>query len=300
MPAASGRSRRPPGTGWAPRTAGSGPTARARPRRPRRRYSRASRDFPIPAGPSTVTRCGWLDATARSHAERISDSSWSRPTSGVCEIGRVAVRGSPTEPGRDRLALALRQTGGSSSYRTRGGSAAGLGVDDHASRGRRVLQPRGRVHHVAGRERVLGRRVDRDHGLPVHTPARTARARPGCRLQLGDPVQDRVRGADGALGVLALASGAPNTAMTASPMYFSTMPPCFSIRGGPPRSRAGCGRGRPRGRRRRPARSTRPGRRTGSRRTCAPRAAWPSRGRGRRWAEPGARRGCPPRTADRS
>jgi hypothetical protein len=52
----------------------------------------------------------------------------------------------------------------------------------------------------------------------VFTPIRTSTpARP--------PTRDRKRGADRPLGVVLVRDGAPKTAITASPMNFSTVPP---------------------------------------------------------------------------
>ncbi len=82
------------------------------------------------------------------------------------------------------------------------------------------LQPGGRVDEVA-----------RDHALVGGTDGHggLAREHPGTRRDAGTErphgVDEVEGGPDRPLGVVLAATGAPQTAMTASPMNFSMMPP---------------------------------------------------------------------------
>ena len=87
------------------------------------------------------------------------------------------------------------------------------------------LDPGGGVHEVAG-DHALADGADGDRGLAGED------AGPGPQVRRADLVPERVdgrdqveRGANGPLGVVLLATGAPHTAITASPMNFSTVPP---------------------------------------------------------------------------
>ena len=136
------------------------------------------------------------------------------------------------EPRLDRLRLPLRLHGLERLVPddvARG--AMRLGSDDQPPGGRRRLQPRRGVDDVAGRERlprVL--RADRDDRL--------ARVDGGPRRQLEAvrPVQlvERSRIASPARTARSASSpcetGAPKTAIKASPMNFSSAPPCSSTR----------------------------------------------------------------------
>ena len=108
-------------------------------------------------------------------------------------------------------------------------------ADQHLARGRRLLEPRGDVHRVSGDEPLPARGIAGDDLARVHADAdldadavvafelvvqdrRAPRASrpPRGRLAPGRPRAER---------------GMPKTAMTASPMNFSTVPPCASITG---------------------------------------------------------------------
>ena len=114
-------------------------------------------------------------------------------------------------PPGDRLGLALGIDVGER-LQAEGvpGEPMRLLADDEPAGCGRVLQAGGRVHDVAGRERVTGRGVDRDHGhagadrrphLQVETCVR--------RVQLRDPLEDREPRPDGSLGVVGFGERCP-------------------------------------------------------------------------------------------
>ena len=193
--------------------------------------SHASRDLPIPAMPVTETSCALLlvrDAWKRSLTRR---SSRSRPTNGAsspatCATPRDAGDHAQRPPERDRLRLALELV------------LAGVLVHDRCLASR-AASPRPRTPCPGSaadwtREAVLTRSPATmpwpsapivTAASPVRTPARAwscepprrrarARRRPG-RARPGPRAPRRPR----------RATGVPQTAITASPMNFSTVPP---------------------------------------------------------------------------
>ena len=87
--------------------------------------------------------------------------------------------------------------------------------DQHLARLRRLLQPSGDVDRIAGREPLLRSR----HHLARHD------ADPPLQPELGQRVPHLDRRPHGAQRVVLVHTGTPNTAITASPMNFSTLPP---------------------------------------------------------------------------
>ena len=88
----------------------------------------------------------------------------------------------------------------------------GLVPDQHAARRCRVLQTRGSVGDVAGRERLAGCRIDRDDGLPGAHRASELEVESGvAEVELVDTVDDRQRRANGPLGVVGPARAASRT-----------------------------------------------------------------------------------------
>ena len=125
--------------------------------------------------------------------------------------GPGCVQWSEHVPGSDRLALALRSDRLELRELERvPDQLVGLTPDQHAARGCRVLQTRGGVGDVAGRERLAGRRVDRDDGLPGAHRAPELEIEAGVlEVQLVDALDDRQRRADGPLGVVGLRERRP-------------------------------------------------------------------------------------------
>ena len=155
-----------------------------------------------------------------------------RPTS----ASRPAARPGPGtaldgEPRRDGLGLSLGVDRPSPSRSgSRGGGPICLRADDQAARRRGGLQPRGGVDDVAGRERARRLRPASSEttASPVFTAARAARSRPVPRFSSSIPSgREPARTARSASSPCAI--GAPKTAITASPMNFSSTPPYCSI-----------------------------------------------------------------------
>ena len=105
-----------------------------------------------------------------------------------------------------------------------------LAADEEPSRSRGGLKPRRGVHDVAGSQHVRARGIDGNHGVAgVHGGARDEVERL-LAVQLLDPFEHTKTRANRALCVLAVRYRGPKTAITASPMNFSTTPPWCSIR----------------------------------------------------------------------
>ena len=173
------------GTGSVPRTAGSCPRARGRPSngRPRRPRARAatsrsprarapSRGAGAPRrrpGPTPTRR-----ETARGRGRRAASP----------DVGRAGCRGPRrTSHARRVRACPSPRSAPSPRTRTRDGSARRSGCPRSAPPGRRrVLQPRRGVHDVTGRERLLGRGVDRDERLAGRDARADLESEPGVPL----------------------------------------------------------------------------------------------------------------------
>ena len=125
-------------------------------------------------------------------------------------------------PGRDRARLALEHLlAGRLEGDRLGGRALGRLADEHGpGRGDR-LEPAGRVDEVAG-DHALVRRADGDGGLAGQDAgAGLDGSGPGVRTASTSSSAARTaRSASSSCAV-----GAPQTAITASPMNFSTVPP---------------------------------------------------------------------------
>ena len=123
---------------------------------------------------------------------------------------------------------------------------------------RGTLQARGRVHDVPGHDPLafLGAGAEGDHGLArVDADPHLQRERRVFLVQLLDRLEDAAAPrAPPARRSSSCVTGAPNAAITASPMNFSTVPPYRSIssrrRAWYGRRRRARPRGRPRPRRR--------------------------------------------------
>ena len=105
------------------------------------------------------------------------------------------------------------------------GGAAGRLADEHRpGRGDR-LDPRGGVDHVA-RDHALALGAERHRGLAgQHAGPCPQLGRAGLVAERRDRSDQLERSANGALGVVLGRVGVPHTAITASPMNFSTVPP---------------------------------------------------------------------------
>ena len=193
--------------------------------------SHERRDLPVPATAITETRCAFDSSAEAWKSSLITRSSRSRPTNGASSpVERSApprppiTRTRPPELHGLGLALELAHAGVLVDHGGLGRPLRRVADEDAARLGDR-LDPRGGVHEVAGHH-ALADRADRDRGL--------AREDAGPRPQVGDPTSwprastaaarsSAARTARSASS--SLATGAPHTAITASPMNFSTVPP---------------------------------------------------------------------------
>ena len=184
--------------------------------------------MPTPGAAITLTRNGRRSSNAR----LATRSSWARsaprPTSGVRRtVGRR--RASEQLARADGLRLALGGDGGEGPERERiAGGAHGPLADDDRPRLGRLLEPRRDVDGVAGDQEVAG---GRRPGWP--RPRRCSRraGSAGARRARGRS-RTRSRSSSAAASARSASSpcaaGSPNTAMSASPMNFSIVPPWLS------------------------------------------------------------------------
>ena len=168
-----------------------------------------------------------------------SRGSCSRPTSG--ESSRRKMSSAPARTSSSRqvgtaslLPLSESSRAARRAMRSRD-EPVRLAAEQDLARLRRLLEARGDVDGVAGRDQVLRRRiadddlagVDPDAQLEAHAEAccrgrrSAARARRASRRPRERRAARRPRGRP----------GTPKTAITASPMNFSTVPPCRSSTG---------------------------------------------------------------------
>ena len=171
--------------------------------------SAQSRLFPTPGSPTTVTSWQERCCAARSNVPISSVFSSSRPTSGVVAPGHVGAEAGPRSQGppeRKRLRLALDRDGLQPlplEHALRG--PVRLLGDRHPVHRSGPLQPRGRVHDVAGHQpfAVLRPRLQRHHRLACvdSHPHLQRERRLGC-VQLLDRLQHAEAGPHGPLRVV--------------------------------------------------------------------------------------------------
>ena len=231
------RSRPAPRRRSRPRREGSGPGASGRapgaPRR-RRRAPRRGGSCRRPARPRSSRAGRSAAAPARSKVPMRSDFSSSRPTSGVVCVRVTSVpkraRGCERAEERERLGLALDRD-----------RLELLVVEDALGRAVRRLRDRDRRSTGAApcrREAVLttspvtipspssGRAPSATTASPVLIPMRTCSASAGsCAFSSAIASRMRRPALTARSASSSCATGAPKTAMTASPMNFSTVPP---------------------------------------------------------------------------
>ena len=195
---------------------------------------RTRRDFPTPGGAEDREQAarpvgdGALErlveqARARARVRRSATSRRRAIPSALGMHGRAAATRAPAPPCPWRR-------GGSSRLDDDGVAhqpVRALAEQDLAGAAR-LLEPRGRVHGVAGRDRLLAR-VAGDDLAGVHAdPARDRHAVVALELLVERrraPRASRRPRATARSASSSCTAGMPNTAMTASPMNFSTVPP---------------------------------------------------------------------------
>ena len=193
--------------------------------------SQPSRDLPMPAMPMTETSCARCSSAEAWKSSFTSRSSRSRPTNGgsrPADLQRSAAAGGDPQraPERDRLVLALQLVRRRRSRRRpRPRSRASSPRRRARSRVGGRLDARGGVDEVAG-DHPLPLGAERDRGLAgQHAGARGQRGAPTSSPAPGPPRRGRAPRGLRARRRPPCAIGVPQTAMTASPMNFSTVPP---------------------------------------------------------------------------
>ena len=215
------------------RTGANGPAAsRSARRRARRRWksSQTSRLLPMPGTPTSVTSCGSRSRRTRSSASarsvELALAPDERRAPDLAHVDAEA-RPSPRSASQTRTgsALPLASTGAASRVLDRAlGRAVRRLVDEDAVHRRGRLQPRRRVDDVA-RGHALARlrpRIERDERLAGRDRRSGPRASPSS-ASAHSRIASAARTARS--GSSSCATGAPKSAMTASPMNFSTVPP---------------------------------------------------------------------------
>ena len=198
------------------------------------RSSVARRLFPIPGSPTTVTSCTDDSRSARRNVSTRSVRSCSRPTNGVC----VAASGCPTRlrassarQARIGSAFPFASTLSCSPYAIAPSvvcivaSSTMTDPTGAADWRRAAVFTTSPVTIPSPRS---GRAPSETTVSPVVTAARTAISSPSSRSSSMVPrIRSAARTARSASS--SCATGAPKTAMTASPMNFSTVPPKRSM-----------------------------------------------------------------------
>ena len=199
---------------------GEAAAADDRARRRPARNSAASRDLPTPAAPSTVN--SWHERSRDGLVEGVAQPPQLALAADHRRVepprDRVSARQREQAVRRDRLRLALQlERLDRLRPRPRRARAHASRADQDLAGLRRLLEPRGDVDGVAGRE-PLGRAGD--HLAGVDADPRLRRRAPAARRASRAPRAPRAARRPRA------ATGTPKTAITASPMNFSTVPPC--------------------------------------------------------------------------
>ena len=190
----------------------------------------------MPAMPVTETRCAFRSSAQAWKSSLICRSSRSRPTNGAsspCDLSEPrrpeTTRRARQSGVRPLLALQLERAGLLVDDRLLGRAARRVADEDRARLGDRLDARRG-VDEVAG-DHALALGAERDRGL--------AREHPGARAEFlarrsrrpsAETAATRSSAARTARSASSsVAVGVPQTAITASPMNFSTVPPYSSI-----------------------------------------------------------------------
>ncbi len=199
------------------------------------RSSHASRDLPIPpiAGDRDQARLALSPGGVQQLLEHpqlfgpADERRLDRHPVGALALGHHA----QGAPGADRLALALQLELARILERDRRvAGAAGSPRRRARRRARRSDCSRDAVFTMSPGDHALVVGAERCAASPVSTPrAPAAAGDPDLLTERGDRVDELQRRADRPLGVVLRVTGVPHTAMTASPMNFSTIPPWRSI-----------------------------------------------------------------------
>ncbi len=192
--------------------------------------SRTRRDFPIPGSPTMVTRCGSAVAPTRRYVARSSSSSGSRPTNTgrnpATPRGRMSPRASKIGNAASRPALPLASIDLRAPNSNAPAAAAAVRSLASTSPGSAAFWNRSATFTASPMTNEPPSRGAPTTTSPVLTPTlisssprKSSRSR-ACIASAACSERSTWS---------SKATGAPNTAITASPANFSTMPPLSSI-----------------------------------------------------------------------
>ncbi len=191
------------------------------------RSSYSSRDLPIPGTPTTVTSCTDRSARIRASASRSAPSSRSRPTSAVLAAGQNPAPNRPCVPSASHTGTGSRlpfaATGGPWLYSITARVARKVRSPTRTPFTGAAACSRAAVFTTSPAaipSPSVGRAPNVISASPVFTASRTW-------IRSSARTQSRIASAarTARSGSSSWVSGAPNSAITASPMNFSTVPP---------------------------------------------------------------------------
>ena len=197
--------------------------------------SAASRDFPTPGSPTTVTsrhrRAAPTASNARAEQIQVLVATGERRRRATCDRSESGHLVQAIRSHRLGLALGAERLDCLDAHHVANETEGRL-AEQHLARPGRLLQPCGHVHRIARHERLPARRVaghdlsgvdaDAEARSAYRTAARTPRLTNASRACISSAAR-QARSASSSC-----ASGTPKTANTASPTNFSTVPPCRS------------------------------------------------------------------------
>ncbi len=228
---ASVRSAPPPPYGWQPVTATAAPRSRSA-----AENSAASRDLPTPGSPSSVNRWQLRCATDRSQASSSCCSSSRRPISRALP-GRLTASGSGSTPASRQTAsgcdLPLTVMGSTGCAVTYGAATRWVTAPSRMPPSGACCSSRAATFTVSPETIAWPSPNSREYSTsPVFTPIRSrSRARRAGSSAAFSPSMARCMSQAARTPRSTSSSctrGTPKTAITASPMNFSTVPPCRS------------------------------------------------------------------------
>ena len=193
--------------------------------------SQPSRDLPTPAGPDTSTSRGTRRSAAAWNSSLTVRSSASRPDQRrlqpIDPLHAAYPGQHPHRPPQTlRLGLALqRMLPGIGEPDPAARQPLRRPIGQHLPRLRRRLHPRRGVHRIPGHHPLAGG-PQGDRHLTGHHPGPRRQARhPALRTQLTHAATSSSAARTARSASPSAATGVPHTAITASPMNFSTTPP---------------------------------------------------------------------------
>ncbi len=193
------------------------------------RNSSNRRVLPVPAGATIEANCGRCSSSARSHSRFSCARSWRRPMNGGRFIWRAG-RGPTSGNTRRGRAFPLTSARRASPKRNADSAAATVRSLATISPGFAACWSRAATLTAS----PVTRKSPRAGSLvattsPVFTPTRNSK-RPANTVSAATASRRASAAASARSASLPWACGSPNTAIAASPMNFSSVPPCSGMR----------------------------------------------------------------------